>query len=231
MSTRTRIIGGGFSFLAFAGMAAAQTSRADGGGPREQDPSFSGAIVRPADLKPEPFLYRPYATNVMSASKSGPMVQGSVMSMVEAQPPATSRTAVLQAPLIPTSKAAEQALAELTNDDVRWRTDFAGPSATLSDRAVRVLSYGPALRPHLIDALERESQYVVAHVMMTTLQGSRFPTTMTTWNGLTVVAGPEGKIVAGPGQQPEIRALWQRKFRQTRAIRRGVDGPIEPTGR
>jgi hypothetical protein len=230
MNTRTQIIGGGFSFLAFAGMAASQTFRADGV-PREQRPSFSGAIVRPADLKPEPFLYRPYATNVMSGSKSGPMVQGSVMSMVEAQPPAISRTAALHAPLVPTSKAAEQALAEVTNDDVRWRTDFAGPSATLSDRAVRVLSYGPALRPHLIDALERESQYVVAHVMMTTLQGSRFPTTMTTWNGLTVVAGPEGKIVAGPGQQPEIRALWQRKLRQMRAIGRGVGNGLEPTGR
>src|ERR1051325_3917689 len=74
---------------------------------------------------------------------------------------------------------------QLGDADVRWDGSYAGLlPAVAGDAGRQLLDAGDGAIPPLIDALDDESRFVAAHVLLTLLSGVEHATAP--WNGLDV---------------------------------------------
>ena len=96
----------------------------------------------------------------------------------------------------------------LRNADIHWDGTFVGLVPTIvNDSARRLLASGDAAIPLLVDALQDESKFVAAHVLLTLLSGIEYHTTP--WNGLAVEISPDGQARFDTRQRFELFRSWQ----------------------
>src|SRR5262245_16455033 len=97
---------------------------------------------------------------------------------------------------------------QLSNADIHWDGTFYGPMPTIvSDAARRLLAIGDDAVPLLISALENESQFVAAHVLLTLLSGVEYQTAP--WNGLEIELSDDGEVRIDPRQRIELARRWR----------------------
>jgi hypothetical protein len=202
------------SVLALTGAAQPASDSRDG--------LISGAIVLPTKNNEAQLSQSPLGPSRWGVRRKSSSVRFDLSSAAIDRSLYTPATPFLPpaASVVREDRAAALAVAELRNDDVRWESGFVGPTPRLSPRALAALQLGRSVHPYLLDALQRESQFVVAHVMLTIVQNGRFAVTQTTWNGLQVDVGIDGATTYPAGQREEIMRLWGRRLR----LPRGVDG-------
>ena len=97
---------------------------------------------------------------------------------------------------------------DLNNAAISWDATFAGLVPTVvGDSARRLLACGDAAIPLLVDALEDESKFIAAHVLLTVLSGVEYYTTP--WNGLEVDLSADGQARFDSRQRLELARLWR----------------------
>lgn len=96
----------------------------------------------------------------------------------------------------------------LSNAGVRWDGTYFGLVPTIeSDAARQLLASGALAIPQLVDALEDESRFVAAHVLLTMLSGVEHQTAP--WNGLDVDLSADGEVRIDPRQRFELARRWR----------------------
>jgi hypothetical protein len=96
----------------------------------------------------------------------------------------------------------------LDNADIRWDGTLVGPVPTIvSDSARLLLAAGDVAIPQLVRALEDESKFVAAHVLLTLLSAVEYPATP--WNGLEVDISPDGQARFDGSQRFELARRWR----------------------
>jgi hypothetical protein len=108
----------------------------------------------------------------------------------------------------PSSDAAARMIDHLNNSDVRWDGTLVGITPTIvGDPARQLLSSGNVVIPKLVSALEDESKFVVAHVLLTLLSGVEYHTMP--WNGLEIDLSPDDEASFEVGQRFELARRWR----------------------
>jgi hypothetical protein len=108
----------------------------------------------------------------------------------------------------PDSVAIARIIDHINNADIRWDGTFVGlVPAIVSDSASRLLASGDIAVPQLVGALEDESKFVVAHVLLTLLSGVEHQTAP--WNGLSVDLSPAGQARFDVRQRFELGRRWR----------------------
>lgn len=96
----------------------------------------------------------------------------------------------------------------LSNADIRWDGTFVGLVPTIvSDSARQLPAIGNDAVPQLVSALEDESKFVAAHVLLTLLSAVEYHTMP--WNGLKVNLSPDGQARFDVGQRFELARRWR----------------------
>jgi hypothetical protein len=96
----------------------------------------------------------------------------------------------------------------LGSADIRWNGTFYGLMPTIvGDAARQLLASGAIAIPRLVDALEDESRFVAAHVLLTMLSGVEYPTAP--WNGLEVELSADGEVRIDPDQRFKLGRHWR----------------------
>jgi hypothetical protein len=96
----------------------------------------------------------------------------------------------------------------LNNADIGWDGTFIGLVPTIvSDPARQLLTSGEIAIPHLVRALEDESKFVAAHVLLTLLSAVEYHTTP--WNGLDVDLSTDGQARFDVRQRFELARRWR----------------------
>jgi len=97
---------------------------------------------------------------------------------------------------------------DLKNSDVKWDGTLLGLTPTIvSAPARQLLDSGDAAVPELIHALEDESRFAIAHVLLTFLTHVQYRTTP--WNGLRVELSPDNQAHIDAGQRFELARRWR----------------------
>ncbi|TAH35242.1 MAG: hypothetical protein EYC70_13480 [Planctomycetota bacterium] len=97
---------------------------------------------------------------------------------------------------------------DLDNADIRWDGTLVGLVPAIGSGAARqLLAAGDVAVPQLIAALEDESRFVAAHVLLTLLSGVEYHTVP--WNGLKVDIAPDGQARVDAGQRPALVRRWR----------------------
>lgn len=100
----------------------------------------------------------------------------------------------------------------LNNSDIRWDGTFVGPVPTVAGQPARqLLAAGEIAIPQLIGALEDESKFVAAHVLLTLLSGVEYH--ISPWNGLRIDLLSDGRAQFDVHQRIELARRW-RKWQQ-----------------
>jgi hypothetical protein len=96
----------------------------------------------------------------------------------------------------------------LNNADIRWDGTPIGLVPTVvGDSARQLLASGSAAVPHLVSALEDESKFVTAHVLLTLLSAVEYQTMP--WNGLVIELSAGGEARIDPRQRFELVRRWR----------------------
>jgi hypothetical protein len=96
---------------------------------------------------------------------------------------------------------------QLGNADIRWNGTFYGLMPTIvGDGAKQLLASGSVAIPGLVSALEDESKFVAAHVLLTLLSGVEYHTAP--WNGLEVELRAENEVHIDSRQRFELARRW-----------------------
>lgn len=110
---------------------------------------------------------------------------------------------------LPDSAAVTRIIVNLSNTDIRWDGTFVGLAPTVvSDSARQLLASGEVIIPYLVKALEDDSKFVVAHVVLTLVSGVEYHTMP--WNGLKVDLLPDGQVKVDAAQRFELVRRWQK---------------------
>lgn len=97
---------------------------------------------------------------------------------------------------------------QLSNADIRWNGTFYGLIPIIvGDAARQLLASGTAAIPQLVDALEDESKFVAAHVLLTMLSGVEYHTAP--WNGLEIELSADDDVRTDPHQRFELARRWR----------------------
>jgi hypothetical protein len=97
---------------------------------------------------------------------------------------------------------------QLSNADVRWNGTLYGLVPTIvGDSARQLLARGDDAIPRIIDALEDESKFVAAHVLLTMLSGVEYHTAP--WNGLEIDLSAGDEVRIDPRQRFELARRWR----------------------
>jgi len=97
---------------------------------------------------------------------------------------------------------------QLSNNDIRWDGTFVGFVPTIvSDGARQLLTIGGAAVPQLVSALEDESRFVAAHVLLTLISAVEHQTGP--WNGLAIDLAADGKTHIDAHQRFELARRWR----------------------
>lgn len=100
-------------------------------------------------------------------------------------------------------------IGHLNNGSIRWDGTFVGLVPTIvSDSTRQLLASGDLAIPQLISALEDESKFVAAHVLLTLLSGVEYQTLP--WNGLVVDIAADGTVTIDPAQKFDLVKRWKR---------------------
>jgi hypothetical protein len=97
---------------------------------------------------------------------------------------------------------------QLGNADIHWNGTFYGlmPSV-VGDAARQLLNSDAVAIARLVDALEDESKFVAAHVLLTMLSGVEYHTAP--WNGLEIELSAEDEVRIDPRQRFELARRWR----------------------
>jgi hypothetical protein len=96
----------------------------------------------------------------------------------------------------------------LNNADIRWDGTFVGLVPTIvSDSARQLLAIGNDAIPQLVSAIEDESKFIAAHVLLTMLSALEYHTAP--WNGLAIELSSDGEIRIDPRQRFELARRWR----------------------
>ncbi len=96
----------------------------------------------------------------------------------------------------------------LNNGDIRWDGTLVGLVPIIVGNSARqLLSSGDVVIPQLVSALEDETKFVVAHVLLTFLSAIEYQTTP--WNGLEVDLSADGQARFDVGQRFELARRWR----------------------
>jgi hypothetical protein len=102
-------------------------------------------------------------------------------------------------------------VAQIRNEHVTWDGNYFGLHVrALGESEQRVLAGGSPCRPFLIEALNDDSRYVAAHVLLTQMERS-YPLSAAEWNHLRVELHADGRVEIPSGQRQEIQRLWAQK--------------------
>ncbi len=102
-------------------------------------------------------------------------------------------------------------VAQIRNEHVTWDGNYLGLRVrTLGESEQRVLAAGASCRPFLVEALNDESRYVAAHVLLTKMERT-YPLSAAEWNHLRVELHADGRVEIPDGQRPQIQRLWAQK--------------------
>jgi hypothetical protein len=97
---------------------------------------------------------------------------------------------------------------QLSNADIRWNGTLYGLVPTIvSDAARQLLASGAVAIPQLVGALEDESRFVAAHVLLTMLFGVEYHTAP--WNGLEIELSADDEVRIDPRQRFELARRWR----------------------
>ena len=110
------------------------------------------------------------------------------------------------------SRRSAQALVDrLKNSDIRWDGTLIGlfPRIT-GEEAHELLALGEEAVPPLIDALDDESKFVAAHVLLTLLSDDEYETSP--WNGLEIELGADGEPRVDPARRFELAKRWRARL-------------------
>jgi hypothetical protein len=108
----------------------------------------------------------------------------------------------------PGSPAVARVIDHLSNADIRWDGTFVGLVPTIvSEMARQLLTTSGDAVPQLVSALDDESKFVTAHVLLTLLSGVEYHSTP--WNGLAVELSPDGEVRIDPRQRFELARRWR----------------------
>lgn len=100
-------------------------------------------------------------------------------------------------------------VAKINNDNIRWEGNYIGLEVVgVGEAERRVLQAGSACRPSLIAALQDDTRFVAAHVLLTKMRGGPFPISGAEWNHLKVILRHDGTVEIPPGQKAPILRLW-----------------------
>jgi hypothetical protein len=96
----------------------------------------------------------------------------------------------------------------LNNADIRWDGTFVGLVPTIvSDSARQLLASGDVAIPQLVSALEDESKFVAAHVLLTLLSAVEYHPAP--WNGLAIELSADGESRIDARQRFELARRWR----------------------
>ena len=98
---------------------------------------------------------------------------------------------------------------QLTNEDVTWKGTWVGLKPVLSQRAENVLETGTNAVPDLLQAIQDNNQYAVAHVLLTKILFARFSFSEAHWNQLPVQIPSYGTPFYGPNAHAIVREYWE----------------------
>lgn len=99
----------------------------------------------------------------------------------------------------------------LASGEVGWHGTDLGLMPRLSaddERVAQELDQGDI--PALLEALERQETFVLAHVLLTRLTHAEHET-FPTWNGLAVDIAADGSVRIDPAQRPALAERWRRR--------------------
>jgi hypothetical protein len=103
-------------------------------------------------------------------------------------------------------------VAQIRNEHVTWDGNYSGLHVRALDKPEqRLLAAGSPCRPFLIEALDDESRYIAAHVLLTEMQHGAYPVSAAEWNHLRVELHADGRVEIPSGQRQEIQRLWTEK--------------------
>ena len=103
----------------------------------------------------------------------------------------------------------------LNNKDVSWDGTDLGVQPTIKGtNALQVMSMGTNAVPYLLLSLAKPDRFVVAHVLLTKITLSTFPSDSTHWNLLPVDLLSDGHVVYGKDAQAMIFGYWHSRLAQ-----------------
>ncbi len=105
------------------------------------------------------------------------------------------------------SAGIQQLIVDIGNSDIRWDGSLIGLLPTVvGDSARQLLTLGTAAIPPLISALNDDSKFVVAHVLLTLISGVEYQ--LTPWNRLEVDLLSNGQAKVDATNRFELARRW-----------------------
>lgn len=102
-------------------------------------------------------------------------------------------------------------VSQIHNDHVRWDGNYFGLEPALGESERGVLAKGLRCRRYLIEALEDNSRFVAAHVLLTMMECDSYSLSAAEWNHLQVTLYAGGHVEIPIDQRPAIQKLWTQK--------------------
>jgi len=103
-------------------------------------------------------------------------------------------------------------VAQIHNDHIDWNGHIGGLYVSGMGEVERsVQAAGSPCRPFLVEALDDDSRFVAAHVLLTHIQKKPWPVSGAEWNHLRIQLYTDGRVEVPNGQKERIKGtLTQR---------------------
>jgi hypothetical protein len=103
-------------------------------------------------------------------------------------------------------------VAQIRNDHIHWDGNIAGLYVSSMGEAERnIAARGSACRPFLVEALDDDSRFVAAHVLLTHIQKKPWSVSGAEWNHLRVELFADGRVEIPNGEKEKIKKLWTQR--------------------
>ena len=98
-------------------------------------------------------------------------------------------------------------VAQIHNDHIKWDASIGGLILEpLQEPEKLVLRIGGPCRPYLLEALDDDSRFIAAHVLLTFITRRFAHSSHTEWEGLRINLGAQPEIPSG--QKEKIKRIW-----------------------
>jgi len=101
----------------------------------------------------------------------------------------------------------------LSNEDVKWQGTYTGLTPILSGGAQNIKVLSKEDRILLCKYLNDPNRFVIAHIILTNIEMSKFSTSGSQWNGLSLSLKSNNHVEYSKDSMNNVKNLWAKYFK------------------
>ncbi len=110
-------------------------------------------------------------------------------------------------------KRADKHVRNLINEDISWSKSIGGLQAEIKGQpAVKLMQLGRAANEPLFDSLQNPDKTIAAHVLLTKINLDRYRLSESSFNGLRLRIGSDGKYEPRAADIEKVIDFWEKEL-------------------